>query len=197
MSVMLVYCITGRVWKCLCLRQRRIEGLVLTTWAPEVSSCPGLLRCLKLLLGLNLLLCFLSFCKLCFFCSLLTILVSGVKHLMQLNHFKLMPVQPVSLGSAVLSHSKPGCSWQWQCRGHFNARDVENVLCGKQKCEFEIPGTNISGVLIAVAFVIWGSIMWTLETQQYPSATRAAHARMLKWDPESEWSPCEIQPDVV
>lgn len=60
------------------------------------------------------------------------------------------------------------------------------MLYGKQKCEFEIPGTNTSGVLIAVAFVIWGSIMWALETQQYPSATRAAHARMLKWDPGSE-----------
>ena len=45
---------------------------------------------------------------------------------------------------------------------------------GKKNMNYVMPGTNTSCDLIAVAFLIWDSIMWALETQQYSSVTSAA-----------------------
>lgn len=39
---------------------------------------------------------------------------------------------------------------------------------------YVIPGTNVSFDLIAVAFLIWDSVSWALQTQQYLSVTSAA-----------------------
>lgn len=100
----------------------------LATWLPGISCCTSS----KLLLGVNLHFCFLSFCKLSIFGSLINILVSGVKYLMQL---KLIKIQPGRLAWAVLSESEAGCSWQSWCRGHSHEIQLENVLCGKQKDE--------------------------------------------------------------
>lgn len=40
---------------------------------------------------------------------------------------------------------------------------------GKKNVNYVIPGMNISSGLIAVAFLIWDSIMWALEIQQHPA----------------------------
>lgn len=49
---------------------------------------------------------------------------------------------------------------------------------GKKNVNYVIPGTNISDDLIAVAFLIWDSIMWALEIHQHPASSRAAHAEL-------------------
>lgn len=49
---------------------------------------------------------------------------------------------------------------------------------GRKNVNYMISGTTISGDLIAVAFLIWDSILWALETQQDLPASRAAHAEL-------------------
>lgn len=39
---------------------------------------------------------------------------------------------------------------------------------GKESVNDVIPGTNISGDLIAVAFLIWDSTLWALESSSIP-----------------------------
>lgn len=58
-------------------------------------------------------------------------------------------------------------------------KEVQKMcFVGRKNVNYVFSGTNFSGDLIVVAFLIWDSIVWALETQQSLPASRAAHAEL-------------------